>query len=194
MEQATEQAPKPEQAQQEDQPEQIDQSGRMVPVAESIRYRRRAEQAETKLSEVEQQLKDAQSQLEKRVEELATAEAQRDEARLGLTVTENRMSAERLLTQAGVVDMETASLLLSKRVDLSEPVDQADIQRHVEQLLLDKPFLRAGGTLPPRTASHRPVQQTATAKLTSAAQRAAISGNRRDIAEYLRLRRQTAAR
>lgn len=173
-----------------------DQDGatKLVPVGESIKYRRRAQQAETQLQQIEQKLNELQTQLDRRTEEIAAAESQRDEARLQLTTTENRMAAERLLGEAGVVDLETGSLLLSERVDLNQDHDQESLGRQVEQLLLDKPFLRATAQapLPGKTASARVPQATARALMTDAAEEAARTGNRRDVAEYLRLRRQTS--
>ena len=174
-------------------------SSSLVPVGESIRYRRRAQQAERRAQEVEQQLKDTQSQLAQQAEELASAEAQRDETRQCLAESENRRAAERSLSAAGVTDLETASLLLSKRVDLSEGLDPEEMERQVEQLLIDKPLLHGGSTesaatMPAKTASVRPSRTSATARLAGAAERAIRTGNRRDVAEYLRLRRQTATR
>ena len=171
-----------------------DGAAKLVPVAESIKYRRRAQQAEQQLQQFEQQLKELRSQLERHSEELASAEAQRDEANHRLLSTENRFTAERLLLQAGVNDLETAALLLAHRVDLNDELDSQTLQKQVEQLLVDKPFLQArlSAALPPRTASARPPKTSLMAQLTRAAQQAAGSGNRRDVAEYLRLRRKAS--
>jgi len=142
--------------------------------------------------ELRQRVEELHKQLASRSDELGTAEAQRDEARRQLTVTENRIKAERLLAQAGVVDVETASLLLSKRTDLGEELEAEALARSVEQLLLDKPFLRAPSQapLPPKTASAKSSGLSAAARLAQTAERAARTGDRRDVAEYLRLRRQ----
>ncbi len=165
-----------------------------VPVAEAIKYRRRAQQAESQLQQSEQQLEDMQSQIQQRVDELAQAEAQRDEAQSQLAVVENRMSAERLLNAAGVIDLETASVLLAKRIDLQDGIDAETLADNVQQLLLDKPFLRDNRTaaLPSKTASARMPQASSAEQLAQAAQRAASSGDRRDVAEYLRLRRRSS--
>lgn len=164
---------------------------KMVPVTEAIRYRRRAQQAEGRLRELEQQLEAVQSHARRRDDDLAAAEAQRDEAASQLTIIENRLAAERLLTQAGVVDLEAASVLLSRRMDLAEEVDGEAMARGVEQLLLDKPFLRSptGAALPPKTACPRDAAAAPAARLAQAAEAAARSGDRRDVANYLRLRR-----
>jgi len=167
---------------------------KLVPVGESIKYRRRAQQAENKAQQLEQELNDLKSQVERRNAELAVAEAQRDEARLQVATVENQRLAERMFIEAGVVDLEAASLLLSKRVDLSEHLDGETLARSVEQLLLDKPFLaRRASPLPPATASARPERPGTFAQLAQAADRAARTGDRHDVAEYLRLRRQGAS-
>ena len=155
------------------------------------------EQDKSHQQDLQQQVSDLQSQIDKRSDELATAEAQRDEANMHTIQLENRMAAERLLSQCGAVDIETASLLLASRIKLNEDIQPQEISRAVEELLLDKPFLRGSQTgsvspMPPLTSAPRD-QGSQTANLASAAQRAAASGNRKDIAEYLRLRRQMSA-
>lgn len=183
----------------QDTPQQADAdpqaASKLVPVGESIRYRRRAQQAESRCTELEQQLEELQSQMERRSDELAAAESQRDETLSRLTETDNARRAERRLAAAGVTDFETAGLLLSRRVDLAEELDDEALDRQVEQLLLDKPFLRstaAGAALPPVSASPRAGDADA-GRLAHAAERAARTGNRRDVADYLRLRRSAAA-
>jgi len=111
-----------------------------------------------------------------------------------LTVTENRLTAERLLGEAGVVDLETAATLLAQRVDFDEQLPADALSESIEKLLVDKPFLRAASaaSLPPATASARPDHPTTASQLASAAERAAQTGDRKDVAEYLRLRRQAA--
>jgi hypothetical protein len=134
-----------------------------------------------------------QQRLDAQLDQLATAEAQRDEALLQAATTENRRLCERKLLQVGVADLETASLLLEARVDVNnESLDDTSIHSAVQQLVLDKPFLLAGasgGQLPGSTQSPVETAATAAATLVQAASRAAETGNRRDIAEYLRLRR-----
>jgi hypothetical protein len=153
-----------------------------------------APESQDRLQQIEQQLTDLQKRLGERDEQIAAAEAQRDEAQSQVTIAENRLAAERLLAGSGVVDVETASLVLSKRVDLAEDLDEEALSRSVEQLLLDKPFLRAPqAPLPGKTASPRGSGEGVSAKLARTAERAARTGDRRDVAEYLRLRRQIAS-
>ncbi len=167
------------------------ESSKLVPVSESIKYRRRAQQAEGQLESLQKQLDELRAELDGRADQLAQAEAQRDEARHQLRATETRSMADRALQQAGVVDLEAASVLLSGRLDLSqEDLDADSIAGAVEQLLLDKPFLcREPGSLPPGSATARDDESNPVARLTDVARQAAASGNRRDIAEYLRLKR-----
>jgi chromosome segregation ATPase len=166
--------------------------GKTVPVNEAIKYRRRAQQAESRLQQVEQRLKDVQAQLEERLAQLATAEAQRDELQHQLEESRLRASAERMLQAAGVADVETAMTLLEKRVSFSDEADPQRLQQTVDQLVQEKPFLSAQpAVLPDKTASPRLARPGVTARLAQAATRATQSGNRRAVAEYLRLRRQS---
>ncbi len=181
-------------------PEHLDKAepdagaSKLVPVGESIKYRRRAQQAETKLQDLAKSLQETQTQLQSHQDQLAASDAQRDEAMRQLTVMENRLSTERMLLEAGVVDLEAASLLLAKRIDIGEAVDRETLTRGIEQLLTDKPFLLgpATATLPPATSSAKLSEGAGVARLAHAADRAVHSGDRRDVAEYLRMRRHSA--
>jgi TolA-binding protein len=165
---------------------------KLVPVQESIKYRRRAQQAESRITDLEQQLQDMQSQLESRSDELAQAEAQRDEGATQHTELANRLTATQSLASAGVADMETAMLLLSHRTDLAAEAAPDAILQSVEELLLDKPFLREApaAALPTATATPTSLATGHLGQLADAAEQAIASGDRRDVAEYLRLRRQ----
>jgi len=168
-----------------------DMNARLVPVAEAIKYRRRAQQAEQELQQVEQKLNDVQTQFEERLDQLATAEAQRDELQHQLETDRTRGRAERMLYEAGAVDIEAALALLERRADLGAELDEEALAQAVGQLLQDKPFLRAPAAAPAgKTASPRLQHAAANTRLAQAASQAAQSGNARDVAEYLRLRRQ----
>ncbi len=171
-----------------------DDSQKLVPVSESIKYRRRAQQAEARIAQLEQQLNEATTTAQQHQEQLATAEAQRDEATSQLISAENRAAASRMLADAGAVDLETAALLLGKRIDLGEPVDDDTLQAAVQDLLLDKPYLAGhpASGLPAATRGPSQRADSVASQLTRAADRAARSGSRTDVAEYLRLRRQAA--
>ena len=165
---------------------------RQVPIAEAIKHRRRAQQAEGQLRQVEQKLQETQTQLEQRLEQLASAEAQRDELQHQLEQANLRASAERMLLAAGVADVETAMTLLEKRTGFSEDLDAARLGQAIERLVQDKPFLVSPVSgLPGKTASARLPSGGPASRLAQAATRAAQTGTRRAVSDYLRLRRQT---
>ena len=58
-------------------PEASDSGAKLVPVAESIKYRRRAQQAEATLEVLQQQLTDVKQQVTDQQNQLGSAEAQR---------------------------------------------------------------------------------------------------------------------
>ncbi len=166
-----------------------------APAGEATPYRRRARQAEERARQLAEQLDRTREQIEQGGDRLATAEAQRDEALAQLQATENRSAAERRLLAAGVVDLDAARTLLRGRIDLDGELEPAQIDQAVDDLLLDKPFLQGapgGGTLPSSTAAARAENPEGASRLADAARRAATTGNRRDVAEYLRLRRSSA--
>ncbi len=168
---------------------------KLVPVSESIKYRRRAQQAEGAAAKLQQELEDLRGELQQRDEQLAQADAMRDEASGRLQALENERQAERLLLASGATDTETALVLLGRRLDLSGEFEPDELHRAVEQLLVDKPSLcgRAVGALPSATASASAQAGGPAMQLTQAAQRASKTGDRRDVAEYLRLRRRASA-
>ncbi|MHC4243650.1 MAG: hypothetical protein ACYS3N_03130 [Planctomycetota bacterium] len=151
---------------------------KLVPVAESIRYRKRAQSAEKKVEDLTEQLSEAKSQATKISEQLSDIEA------------EQKLTSK--LAAAGSVDLETTVLLAKARM---EGHTQADLDGVIEQLKKEKQYL-FGGTSGVVTA-----KKTAGAKesayggtnnqtiLERAAKRAAMTGNRTDLQEYLKLRR-----
>jgi hypothetical protein len=148
---------------------------RLVPVAEAIRYRKRAQAAEKELAEMKTQRDLLQT-------EKQTLADQIDHIRQDQQV-------RTLLTAAGVTDLETAELLVWDRLDSSE---EKDARKVIEQLRRDKGWLfasRQAGGPSPRTAGVRP-QPDGSAVLQEAAKKAARSGQSADVQEYLRLRRQ----
>jgi hypothetical protein len=151
---------------------------KLVPVAESIRYRKRAQSAEKKVEDLTEQLAQAKSQVTKISERLSDIEA------------EQKLTSK--LAAAGSVDLETAVLLAKARM---EGQTNADLDSVVKQLKKEKQYL-FGGTTATVTA-----KKTAGAKesayggtnnqtvLERAAKKAATTGNRTDLQEYLKLRR-----
>jgi hypothetical protein len=148
---------------------------KLVPVAESIRYRKRAQSAEKKVEALTEQLAEVKSQAAKMSEELSDIQAEQ-------TLT-------RKLAAAGAVDLETAVLLAKDRM---EGQTEADLDGVIEQLKKEKQYLfgGAGGTVTlKKTAGAKERITSNQTVLERAAKKAATTGNRTDLQEYLKLRR-----
>ncbi len=150
---------------------------KLVPVAESIRYRKRAQSAEKKAEVLSEQLAQTRSQLTKLSEQLSDVQ------------TEQKLM--RRLAAAGAADMETAVLIAKAR--LNGETD-TDLESVVEQLKKEKQYLfhTAGESSTvkiTKTAGARQRVTSGQAVLERAAKKAATTGNRTDLQEYLRLRR-----
>jgi hypothetical protein len=151
---------------------------KLVPVAESIRYRKRAQSAEKQVEDLTEQLAHAKSQVTEMSERLSDIEFEQ--------------KLTRRLAAAGSVDLETAMMLAKARMDGQK---DADLDGVIEQLKKEKQYLFGAA---PGIASAR---KTAGAKesayggtsnqiaLERAAKKAATTGNRTDLQEYLKLRR-----
>ncbi|MCK4888273.1 MAG: hypothetical protein KAS96_12855 [Planctomycetes bacterium] len=154
------------------------EDGKLVPVSESIRYRKRAQSAEKKVAVLENQLAQV------------SGEANDLTSKLSMVEQERRLSDK--LLAAGAVDVEAAVLLAKSRIAGD---GQADIDGVVEQLRVEKGYLFAGSDGEGVVASRK----TATAKdrtsdvssggLERLAKKAVASGSRVDLQEYLKLRR-----
>lgn len=148
---------------------------KLVPLAESIRYRKRAQSAEKKLEELSERLADAKAEAEAAAEQLKN-----------IQVEQKLMNK---LTEAGAVDLETAMLLARVRI---EGQNEAEIDGVVKQLRKEKQYLFADvgslGALK-KTAGVRERMEGGRNILERAARRAATTGNRTDLQEYLKLRR-----
>jgi hypothetical protein len=148
---------------------------KLVPVTESIRYRRRAQSAEKKSESLSEQLTEANEKIGRLEQDLS-----------GLQVEQKLVHK---LAAAGATDLETAVLVAKTRM---EGKPEADVDTCVEQLRREKPHLFGGLT---ETATFRKTagakdraKQTQTA-LEQAAKRAAKTGSRADLQHYLKLRR-----
>jgi hypothetical protein len=149
--------------------------GGLVPVAESIRYRKRAQSAEKKLEVLTEQLANAQAQSAKLSEQLSGVQ------------TEQKLM--RQLAAAGAVDLETAVLIAQARM---QGQAEADVAGVIEQLKKEKQYLFGGtaaGVTPTKTAGAKDRLTSNETILERAAKKAAVSGSRADLHEYLRLRR-----
>jgi uncharacterized protein YhaN len=148
---------------------------KLVPVGESIRYRKRAQSAERKLEQLGEQLAQANSQA-------AALSEQLDEIRSEQELT-------RKLTAAGAADLEAAVALAKVRMR-NKP--DTDVDGIVEQLKREKQYLFAdvGKTVSStKTAGAKERTASPQAVLAKAAKKACATGNRTDLQEYLRLRR-----
>ncbi|MDY7110267.1 MAG: hypothetical protein SYC29_16685 [Planctomycetota bacterium] len=147
---------------------------KLVPVSEARRYRKRAQAAETTLSDLQHELS-AQQAVVREQQEL-------------ISDLQRRQQIDEQLIEAGAVDLETARLL----ADLSiGEMDEPDVGEAIEDLRRRKPFLfrhtpGGSGALSPRETGESPVDD----RLTDAASEACRSGRRQDLLRYLHLRRQ----
>ncbi|MBA7707631.1 hypothetical protein ES703_116507 [subsurface metagenome] len=149
---------------------------KLVPVAESIRYRKRAQSAEKKIEALAEQLREAKSEAKKMAEQLSSIEVEQ--------------KLTRKLAAAGTVDVETAVLIAKARI---EGQDDADLDGVVKQLKREKQHLFAGNSdgavTAKKTAGVKDRMQNSQTILERAARKAATTGNRTDLQEYLKLRR-----
>ena len=159
--------------------EQADGEGlKLVPVAESIRYQRRAQSAERKVEALANQLSQLESQTAQMVEQLGD-----------IQLLERELM--RKLAAAGVVDLEGAVLIAKTRLKGQE---KADLDGCVEQLRKEKQYLfvdkllRSSAVIQ-KTAGVKDIATTAQTVLEKAAKRAAATGSRTDLQDYLKLRR-----
>ncbi|MHC4325686.1 MAG: hypothetical protein ACYSUX_15570 [Planctomycetota bacterium] len=148
---------------------------KLVPVTESIRYRKRAQSAEKKIETLTEQLARAKTQTAELSEQLSDIQ------------TEQKLTRE--LAAAGAVDLETAVLIARARMQDKNDADATDV---IEQLKKEKQYLFATGSpdaIPTKTAGARDRVTNSQTMLERAAKKAATTGNRTDLHEYLKLRR-----
>jgi len=149
---------------------------KLVPVAESIRYRKRAQSAEKKVAILAEQLAEAESEATKMAEQLSDVQIEQ--------------KLMRKLVAAGTVDLEMAVLIAKARM---EGETKADLEGVVKQLKKEKQYLfggeRKGAVGVQRTAGAKDHETFNQTMLERAAKKAATTGNRTDLQEYLKLRR-----
>jgi predicted nucleic acid-binding Zn-ribbon protein len=156
-----------------DEGRETNESLKFVPVAESIRYRKRAQLAEKKLESLAEELSQTKTESAKMSEQLKSVQ------------TEQKIM--RKLTAAGAVDLEAAVLIAKARIE-DEP--EAGLDGVIEQLRKEKQYLFAGGAVTAKkTAGVKERVANSQTVLDTAAKRAATTGNRIDLQKYLRLRR-----
>jgi len=148
---------------------------KLVPVAESIRYRKRAQSAEKKAEMLNEQLTEAKSQAAKMSEQLNN--------------TRLEQKLMRRLNAAGAVDLEAAVLIAKAKL---EGDNDADLDGLIKHLRKEKQYLFAetnDAMAAKKTAGARERMQNSQTVLERAAKKAATTGNRTDLQEYLKLRR-----
>jgi len=170
-------------------------------IQESIKYRRRAQDAERRAAALEaeiQNLRQAQDERAASLEaRLAEAAAEAETLRRKFDVLERDRQLERELVRAGCADTETALALAHQRLASGDA--PSDLAAFAKGLLEEKPHLRgkastppaaAGRALPPPTAAVKPAAanepRRAAARL---AEQARESGSAGDLLAYMRARR-----
>lgn len=143
---------------------------KLVPVSEAIRYRKRAQTAEQQLGELRDRFTQLQTQL--------------DSSQDTITSLERRQKIDALLTDSDAIDLEAARLLTE--ISVSQ-MDEPDVSTAVSDLRRQKPYLFRHRPRPSDSAMAPRVELPAAQDV--AAQRAAATGDRRDLLDYLRLRR-----
>ena len=148
---------------------------RQVPVSEAIRYRKRAQAAEKETADLQRQVAEGREEIGRLGTELEALRMERDLA--------GRLAA------AGATDVEAAVLLAKSRLAADASLDAAGV---VERLRQEKGYLFADTVRDemPRTAGARDRASAGRGALERTARRAAASGSRTDVHEYLRARRQ----
>ncbi len=148
---------------------------KMVSVSEAIRYRKRAQKAEQEVEHLNSRL-------------LEVLDLQK-EMSAGLDELKRDNSLITALNRAGAADVETALLVAKARVKNG---DDFDAEKVVSELRTEKGFLFAddgGEKFPSRSSGLKERQSSGRTALTNRAKKAAASGSRNDVQEYMRARR-----
>ena len=157
--------------------EQAAQEQKLVPVVESIRYRKRAQSAEQKTALLQEELTQNKATISRLNEQLQEIQSER------------QLADE--LASAGATDIEAATLLVRARLK-KEP--QANAATVISLLQKEKAYLftdKSPGNISaaPKTAGAREKIPSVTGTLQRAAKKASQTGSRADLQEYLKLRR-----
>lgn len=150
---------------------------KLVPVTESIRYRRRAQSAEKEVEALSEQLAAARQQTAEMAEQLKSLQMEQ--------------KLVRKLAAAGAVDLESAVLIAKARM---EGQQQETIDSCIEQLRREKQYLFGDNhgrslAITKRTSAAKDVLQDKQTVIEKAARKAAVTGSRTDLQQYLKLRR-----
>ncbi|MGA2915812.1 MAG: hypothetical protein ABSE89_07275 [Sedimentisphaerales bacterium] len=149
---------------------------RLIDVSEAIRYRKRAQSAEQKRQETEQELVESKAEVERLNKNLSQ-------------MTIERQLIEKLAS-AGVRDLEAAVIIGRARLEDDKKATAAEV---VEQLRKEKSYLFSESAITAsagaKTSGVKDKLSGAASVLERAAKKAANSGSRTDLQEYLRARR-----
>ncbi|MBN2020051.1 MAG: hypothetical protein JW749_07495 [Sedimentisphaerales bacterium] len=148
---------------------------RMTSVAESVRYHKRAQTAEKRAEELTGELAEVKAEAGRLANELKATQTEQELAR--------RLSAE------GARDLEAAVLIARDRLSRDS---KADVNGVVEQLKREKGYLfseRTAAAAAVRTSPAKESRQSGASSVERAARRAAETGSRTDLQEYMRKRR-----
>jgi len=149
---------------------------RLVDVSEAIRYRKRAQSAEQKQAILEQELAENRTEVERLNKNLSQ-------------MTFERQLIDKLVS-AGVRDLEAAVIIGRARLEDDKKATAADVVEQLKKekgyLFSDTGFTAAAGT---KTSGVKDKLSGTTSTLERAAKKAAKSGLRTDLQEYLRARR-----
>lgn len=149
---------------------------RLVDVSEAIRYRKRAQNAEQKQVQLEQELGESR------------AEVERLNANLSQMTMERQLMEK--LVSTGVRDLDAALILGKAKLEENKKATAAEI---VEQLKKEKSYLFSESSntacAGAKTSGVKDKLSGAASVLERAAKKAANSGSRADLQEYLRARR-----
>lgn len=133
---------------------------------------------------------ESQKKIQELTDELTAAKTQAVELKAKLNEVTLEQQLFRKLSDAGASDIESAMLLAKSRLKGS---DEQELDKCIEQLHKEKSYLFAGNSspvvFPMKTAGTRQQTPDAAAILAQAAGKAAATGNRKDLQEYLKLRR-----
>ena len=168
-------------------------------IRESIKYRRRAQDAERRAEALEAEvraLREArQADAGTLAQELAAARAEAETLRRDLDALGADRRLERAFLKAGCTDPEAAVAVA--RLRLAGGALPEDVEGLAREILAEKPHLAAGpGTpaLPPRAAGAKPAGASAArGAVERLADQARRTGRPGDVAAYMRARRSVSA-
>ena len=149
---------------------------KLVPVREAIRYRKRAQSAEQEAVDLGEQVRELKAVNEKLDGELSGMKLDHELAKK--------------LVSAGVCDVDAAVLIAKDRMRDQE---DAEVDGVIEQMRKEKGYLfgaREGSVSALKTAGVRENLSGGQRVLENVGQKAAASGSRVDLHEYMRARRQ----